>query len=119
MDKENLDISAATAHKCDGIGSLKAVGTEGSSKVEVLRISGARLGLEPVDIAVQHMASGRTRPICIHLEDETHCNRLQEATGSACLMVLNKKVEVGGSPVTGYEHQKHMCKWKVQPINKD
>ncbi|MFA6550660.1 MAG: hypothetical protein WCT36_04900 [Candidatus Gracilibacteria bacterium] len=119
MDPESLRVVAATEHKCYGIGTLKEVGAKGLSNIKVENVSGVKLGLEPVDIAVQHMESGRTRPICDHLENNGCCLRLQDAAKQACLMVLNKGVGGGRGPVTEYEHQKHVCKWKALPINKD
>ncbi|HBB03267.1 MAG: hypothetical protein US89_C0006G0076 [Candidatus Peregrinibacteria bacterium GW2011_GWF2_38_29] len=121
MDPESPRVVAATEHKCYGVGTLKEVVEERSSSIkaiEVGNISGGKLGLEPVDIAVQHMENGRTRPICDYLESTGCCLKLQEATRQICLMALNKGVEAGRGPVTEYTHQTHVCKWKALPISR-
>ena len=98
-------IITATVHDCAGIGELVTDG-------KIAKVT-SPLGLRPTTIALQHIETGATRPICEHLENDNYCTKLRDATKEECLVTL------GLEPYSNKEfnHIAQPCKW-VKPAIK-
>lgn len=104
-------LITATAHDCDGIGSLNPCKPD-TGKLE--EVHGREVGLFKHGIGVQHFEDGATRAICEY-KSAVGCRKLQLATSEACEKVIMDKLPGALATDSRFNIGNAKCKWEVAP----